>query len=73
MNLHFAPPEKLAMRDNSWCHTLDQLTGVQFSDLNPNVYDIRNLKLGLNISTKVKFIANDQGLQIKFKFNYSFF
>ena len=33
---------------------------VHFSDLNPSFYDnLNNMKLDLNVSTKVKFSAND--------------
>ena len=36
---------------------------VQFSDVNPNSYDnLKNMKLDLNVSTKIKFSVNDQGL-----------
>ena len=44
---------------------LVQLTGVYFPDLNPNSYTygkLNNMKLDLNVSTKVKFSANDQNL-----------
>ena len=42
---------------------LVQFTGVHFPDLNPNSYDdLNNMKLDLNVSTKVKLSANDQGL-----------
>ena len=44
---------------------LVQFTGVHFPDLNPNFYtyhDLNNMKLDLNVSTKVKFSANDQHL-----------
>ena len=44
---------------------LIQFTGVHFPDLNPNSYtydNLNNIKLDLNVSTKVKFSANDQGL-----------
>ena len=40
-----------------------QFTGVHFPDLNPNSYDnLNNMELDLNVSTKVKFSANDQDL-----------
>ena len=40
-----------------------QFTGVHFSDLNPNSYgNLSNIKLDLNVSSKVKFSANYQGL-----------
>ena len=42
---------------------LAQFTGLHFPDLNPNSYDsFNNIKLDLNVSTMVKFSANDQGL-----------
>ena len=44
---------------------LVQFTGVCFPDLNPNSYiydNLNNMKLDLNVSAKVKFSANDQGL-----------
>ena len=42
---------------------LVQYTGVHFSDLNPNSYDnVNNTKLDLNVSTKIKFSVDDQGL-----------
>ena len=42
---------------------LVQFTVVHFPDPNPNSYDnLNNMKLDLNVSTKVKFRANDQGL-----------
>ena len=44
---------------------LVQFTGVYFPDLNPNSYTygkLNNMKLDLNVSTKVKFSANDQNL-----------
>ena len=42
-----------------------QFTGVRFPDLNPNLYsydNLNNMKLDLNVTTEVKFSANDQGL-----------
>ena len=51
-----------------------QLTGVYFPDLNPSSYDnLNNMKLDLNVSTKVKFSANDQGLLFKNQDIYRFF
>ena len=42
-----------------WC----AFTGVHFPDLKLNSYDnLSNMKLDLNVSTKVKFSANDKGL-----------
>ena len=44
---------------------LVQFTGVYFLDLNPNSYTydkLNNMKLDLNVSTKVKVSANDQNL-----------
>ena len=42
---------------------LVQFTGVNFPDLNPNYYaNLNNMKLDLNVSTKVKINENDQGL-----------
>ena len=50
-----------------------QFTGVHFPDLNPNSYEnLNNMKLDLNVSTKVKFSANDQGRQFKNQGNYRF-
>ena len=50
---------------------LVQFTGMNFSDLNPNSYDnLNSIKLDLNVSTKVKFNANDQGLEFKNQGNY---
>ena len=37
----------------------DQFTDVYCADLNPNSYDINNMKVDLNVSTKVKFNAYD--------------
>ena len=43
------------MKDENWCQTLSQFTGVHFSDRNPNSYDIYNImKLHLNVSTNVQ-------------------
>ena len=40
---------------------------------NQNSYDsLNNMKLDLNVSTKVKYSANDQGLQFKNQGNYRF-
>ena len=55
---------------------LVQFTGVHFPDLNPNFYtyhDLNNMKLDLNVSTKVKFSANDQGFWFKNQSDYRFF
>ena len=41
---------------------LGQFIVVRFPDVNPNSYDINNMKLDLIISTKVKFNVNDEGL-----------
>ena len=41
---------------------LSQFVGVDFPDLNPSSYVINNMKFDLNVSTKVKFNANDHGL-----------
>ena len=42
---------------------LFQFTDVIFPDLNPSSFDnLNNMKLDLDVSTKVKFVANDQGL-----------
>ena len=65
MNLQFAPADKVVMKDGNQCQKLSQFTGVHFLNLNPNSYDINNMKLNLSISTIVKFIANDQGLSFK--------
>ena len=40
-----------------------QFSDVHFPDLNPNPYDnLNNMKLDLNVSTNVKFSANEQGI-----------
>ena len=53
---------------------LVQFTGVHISDLNPNSYDnLNNMKLDLNVSTKVKFSAIGQDLQFKIQGNYRCF
>ena len=50
---------------------LVQFTGVHFPDLNPNSYDnLHNMRLDLNVSTKVKLSANDLGLKFKNQGNY---
>ena len=42
---------------------LVRFTGVLFPDLNPNSHDnLNNIKLDLNVPTKVKFSANEQDL-----------
>ena len=42
---------------------LVQFTGAHFLDLNPNSFDnLNKMKLDLDVSTKVKFSADDQGL-----------
>ena len=46
---------------------LVQYTGVHFADLNPNSYDINNMKFDLTSCTKVKFNAYDQGFEFKSK------
>ena len=46
----------------NWCQTPSQVTGIHFLEVNPNSYDISNMKLDLNISTKVKSIAKDYGI-----------
>ena len=48
-----------------------QFTGVHFT-VNPNSQDLNNMNLDLNVSTKVKFSANDQGLQFKNQGKYRF-
>ena len=45
MNLQFAPADELVMKDSNGCQTLGQLAGVNFSDLNPNFYNINNIKI----------------------------
>ena len=42
-----------------------QFTGVHFADLNLNSYNINNMKLDLNVSTKVILNAYDSGLRFK--------
>ena len=55
MNLKFVSADKVVMKDDNLCQTLGQFTGVHFYDLNPNCYDISNIKkFDLNVSTKVK-------------------
>ena len=50
-----------------------QFTSVNFPDLNPNSYDnINNIKLDLNVSSKVKFSANAHGLKFKNQANCRF-
>ena len=65
INLQFASAGKVANKDEIWCDTLGQFTSLDFPDLNPNTYDIKNMKFGLNVYTKVNFFANDQGLLFK--------
>ena len=50
------------MKDENWCQNF---SGVHyFLDLNPSSHDnLNNMKLDWNISTKVKFSANDRGLK----------
>ena len=62
VNLQFAPAEKVLLKIDDWCQTLGQFTGVHFLDLNSNSNDINNVKLNLNVSTKIKF--NGQGLSV---------
>ena len=62
MNLQFAPAGKVVMKDGNSCQILDQFSGVHFLDLNSNFYDTNNMKFDLNVSTIIRFIANDLGL-----------
>ena len=41
----------MVMKDGNWCQTLDQFTGVHFSESKPNSYDISNMKFDSNVST----------------------
>ena len=50
----------MVMKDGNWCQTLDQFTGVHFSDLKSNSRDIRYMKFDSNVSTKIKLYANGQ-------------
>ena len=63
MNLHFVPADKVVVKDGTWCQTLGKFIDVHFTDLNPNSYDIVNLKFDLDIST------NNLGLDISIKLN----
>ena len=65
MNLQFPSVDNVVMKDENWCQTLGQYTGVHFPDLNPNSNSKNNImKFGLHVSTKVKFNAIDKGQKI---------
>ena len=51
MNLQFESADK----DETWCETLGQFIDLHFPDLNPNYFDLNNMKFDLDVSTKVKF------------------
>ena len=55
MDLHFVPAEKMVVKDDIWGQILGKFIGAHFSDLNPNFYDMNDMKFGLDVSTKVKF------------------
>ena len=55
MNLQFVPANKVEVKDETWCQTLGQFSGVYFPDLNSNSYYRNNKKFDLDVSTKVKF------------------
>ena len=56
--LIFPPANKTVMNNGNWCQTLDQFTGVLFSDLKQNSRDITNIKFHSNVSTTLKLNAN---------------
>ena len=57
--MELPPAHKVAMKDYNWCqHLFNLLVSIY-----PNSYDkLNNMELDLNVSTKVKFSANDQDL-----------
>ena len=65
MNLHFVPADKVVVKDDTWCQTLGKFIDVHFTDLNPNSYDMINLKFDLDIST------NNLGLDVSIKLKWS--
>ena len=50
------------MKDDYWCQTLGQFTGVDFPDLKPDSFNVNSMKFDLNVSIKVKIMPNDQDL-----------
>ena len=51
------------MKDGNWCQNLLNLLVRLFTDPNSNSYDnLSNIKLDLEVSTKIKLNANDQDL-----------
>ena len=68
MNLQTESADKVAMKDASSCQTLGQFTDLHFPELkwfpdhfpDQNSYNVNIiLKFDWNVSTKVKFNAND--------------
>ena len=71
MNSQFVSADMVAMKDGSSCQTLGQFTGLHFPELkwfpdhfpDQSSYNVNIiLKFDLNVSTKVKFNADEQGL-----------
>ena len=67
MSLQFVPADKVGVKDDTCCQTLNQLIGVHFSDLNPNSYDMNNMKF--NYMSQPRPNLNDQGLSLKTRIN----
>ena len=62
MDLQFAPAHKVVMKDYNSSQNLFSLLVYIFLISTKFFYDILNsMKLDLIVSTKFKFIANDQG------------
>ena len=47
INLLVIPTEKVVVKSNTECQTLGQFISAHFPDLNPNSYDINNMKFDL--------------------------
>ena len=57
MNFQFAPPDKVVFKDDNVKHFVNLLVCIFL--ISTQILELNTMKFDLNVSIKVRFIAND--------------